>query len=421
MTPNSEIGELANPADHGFDPERLDRIAAFLQRDYVGPGRFPGADVMIARDGVPVWRATMGRMRESGAAWRPDTICRMASMTKPIVSIAFMMLVEEGLIALDDPVTKIVPEFGDLKLYAGGGGDVPFVPGPPATPMRMVDLLTHRSGLNYGIQNRDNIDAAYRQGRLDGHPGLAGNDALIAGLARLPLAFDPGTAWLYSVGVDVLGVIVSRLSGQSLGAFLQERIFGPLGMVDTGFFCPADKVDRLADAWIHVDGGLPRLFDPAEKSGALREPRFESGGGGLLSTMADYHRFCCALVGAGAADGVRLVSPATLRLMTTNHLRDGDGRPADLPHVARGLFSDAKQRGIGFGLGFAVTIDPVRNLTPGNAGEFFWSGIFSTKFLIDPIEGISMVFLTQVFPSVAFPIRDALKTLIYAALSESRA
>ena len=408
--------QLANPIDHGFDPARLARIADFVERDYVGPGRFPGADVMIARDGVPVWRATMGTMRDDGTPWAPDAICRMASMTKPIVSIAFMMLVEQGLVALDDPVTKVVPEFADLRVYAGGGGDAPFVPGPRAAPMRMVDLLTHRSGLSYGIQNRTNIDAAYRQARLDGHPSLAGNDAFIAALAQVPLAFNPGEAWHYSVAVDVLGVIVSRLSGMSLGEFLHAHIFAPLGMVDTAFFCPADKAHRLADAWMHVPGGQPRLFDPAEKSGVLRVPRFESGGGGLVSTLADYHRFCRMLIGRGAVDGVRLVSPATLRLMTANHL----GGMTDLPQVARGLFSEAKQAGTGFGLGFAVTIDPVRTLTPGNAGEFFWSGIYSTKFFVDPVEGLSMVFLTQVFPSVIFPIREQLKTLIYAALIDSR-
>jgi CubicO group peptidase (beta-lactamase class C family) len=414
--------QLANPIDHGFDSARLARIAAFLERDYVGPGRFPGADILVARDGVPVWRATMGRMRDDGTPWAHDAICRMASMTKPIVSLAFMMLVEAGVVAPDDPVTKVVPEFAGLRIYAGGGGDAPFVPGALAAPMRMVDLLSHQAGLTYGIQNRTNIDAAYRKGRLDGHASLAGNDAFIEGLAKLPLAFQPGEAWTYSVSVDVLGVIVSRLSGQSLGAFLKAHIFDPLGMVDTGFFCPADKAHRLTDAWwTQVPGRPSQVLDPADQSGVLREPRFESGGGGLVSTMADYHRFCRMLVGRGGADGVQLVSPATLRLMTANHLRKPDGSAADLPHVARGLFSDARQAGTGFGLGFAVTTDPVRNLTPGNAGEFYWSGIYSTKFFVDPVEALSMVFLTQVGPSVVFPIREQLKTLIYAALIDSRA
>lgn len=413
--------ELANPADHGFDASRLQRVADFVMRDYVGPGRFPGADILVARDGVPLWRATMGQMRADGTPWASDAICRIASMTKPIVSLAFMMLVEEGYVALEDPVSKVVPEFADLRIYAGGGGDAPFTPGPRATPMRMVDLLSHRSGLTYGIQNRNNLDAAYRKARLDGHPSLAGNDGFIAGLAELPLEFDPGSAWQYSVSVDVLGVIVARLSGMSLGAFLQSRIFAPLGMVDTGFHCPHAKASRLVDAWMHVPGGKPKLFEAAEKAGVLREPRFESGGGGLVSTTADYHRFCRMLVGRGAVDGVRLISPATLKMMTANHLRDAQGRPCDLPHVARALFSDPRMAGTGFGLGFAVNVDPVQTLCLGSAGEFFWSGIYSTKFFVDPVEGISLVFMTQVFPSVVFPIREQLKTLIYGALTDSRA
>lgn len=414
--------ELADPAAHGFDPVRLSKIATFLERDYVGPGRFPGADVLVARDGVPVWRATMGQMRADGTPWREDAICRIASMTKPIVSLAFMMLVEEGLVALDDPVARVIPEFADLRLFVGGGGDMPFTPGPLAAPMRMVDLITHRSGLTYGIQNRGNLDAAYRKARLDGHPSLPGNDHFIAELVKLPLEFSPGEAWQYSVAVDVLGVVIARLTGQSLGAFLKERIFDPLGMVDTDFHCPADKADRLADAWAHVPGGKPALFDAGATSGMLRQPRFESGGGGLLSTVADYHRFCRMLAGGGAVDGVRLIAPATLRLMTANHLRHPmTGLPCDLPQVARALFSDARQAGTGFGLGFAVTIDPPRTLVPGNAGEFFWSGIYSTKFFVDPVEGLHMVFMTQVYPSVVFPIREHLKTLIYAALSQSRA
>jgi CubicO group peptidase (beta-lactamase class C family) len=413
--------ELGNPADHGFDPARLDRITDWLHREWVGPGRMPGADMVIARDGVPVWRTTMGRMRDDGTPWAPDAICRIASMTKPIVSIAFMMLVEQGLVALDDPVSKVIPEFADLRVLAGGGGEAPFVRGPRATPMRMVDLLSHRAGLTYGIQNANNLDAAYRKGRLDGHPSLAGNDAFIAGLAELPLLFDPGSAWHYSVAVDVLGVVVSRLTGQALGDVLKARIFDPLGMADTAFHCPADKAHRLVDAWMHTPGGTPRLFDAAEKSGVLREARFESGGGGLVSTVADYHRFCRMLVGGGVVDGVQIISPVTLRLMTANHLRGPDGQPADLPQVARGLFSDPKQAGTGFGLGFAVTTDPVRNLVPGNAGEYFWSGIFSTKFWVDPVERLSVVFMTQVFPSVVFPIREPLKTLVYSALTSSRA
>lgn len=408
---------LSDPASLGFDSARLERIGTFLDDRYVSAGRLPGVDVLIARDGEAVYRHTSGLARVDGTAMPADAIFRIASMTKPLTAVAFMMLVEEGKVALDDPVTKVVPEFANLGVYTGGGGEMDFFPAKPAPAMRMVDLLTHMSGLTYGIQNRTNVDAAYRKGRLDGHASLPGNDHFIAELAKLPLEFEPGQGWNYSVGSDVLGVIVARLSGMSLDAFFATRIFGPLGMVDTAFQCPADKAHRLTDAWAYREGEAPRLFDPAAKSGTLREPRFESGGGGLLSTTADYHRFCRMLVSGGGVDGLRILSPKTLQLMTANHLPGG----ADLTQMSRSLFSEAHNAGAGFGLGFGVTIDPARALVPGSAGEFYWGGIFSTAFMVDPVEKLHMVFMTQLYPSFVYPIRRQLKTLIYSALTTSRA
>lgn len=409
--------ELADAQVLGFAPDRLGRIGAFLDEHYIASGRLPGLDVLVARDGEAVYRHTSGRAREDGTPMAADTIFRIASMTKPLTSVAFMMLVEEGKVALDDPVTQVIPEFAALGVYAGGGGDVDFLPPRPAPVMRMVDLLTHQSGLTYGIQNRTCIDAAYRKARLDGHASLPGNDHFIEQLAKLPLEFAPGEAWNYSVGTDVLGVAVARLAGMSLGEFLRTRILEPLGMVDTGFHCPDEKAHRLADAWAYSAGQAPQVFDPAEKSGTRRVPRFESGGGGLLSTTADYHRFCRMLAGGGAADGVRIISPKTLQLMTANHLANG----ADLTQVSKALFSEAYNAGAGFGLGFGMTIDPVRALVPGTAGEFYWGGIFSTAFFVDPVEKIHMVFMTQLYPSFVYPIRRQLKTLIYSALATSRA
>ena len=203
----------------------------------------------------------------------------------------------------------------------------------------------------------------------------------------------------------------------SRGESLKTGIFDPLGMVDTGFHCPDDKAHRLSDAWAYEAGQPPQLFDPAEKSGTRRVPRFESGGGGLLSTTADYHRFCRMLVNGGAADGERILSPKTLQLMTANHLPGG----ADLTQVSKALFSEAYNAGAGFGLGFGMTIDPARALVPGSAGEFYWGGIFSTAFFVDPVEKIHAVFMTQLYPSFIYPIRRQLKTLIYSALATSRA
>ncbi|MFY7836336.1 MAG: serine hydrolase domain-containing protein, partial [Novosphingobium sp.] len=222
--------QLSDAQALGFEPDRLTRIGAFLDEQYIATGRLPGLDVLVARDGEAVYRHTSGNARSDGTPMAADTICRIASMTKPLTSVAFMMLVEEGKVALDDPVTKVIPEFAGLGVYSGGGGEADFFPARPAPIMRMVDLITHQSGLTYGIQNRTNVDAAYRKGRLDGHASLPGNDHFIAELAKLPLEFAPGEGWNYSVGTDVLGVVVARLSGMSLGEFLKARIFDPLDM-----------------------------------------------------------------------------------------------------------------------------------------------------------------------------------------------
>lgn len=407
---------LTDPAALGFDAGRLARIERLLDDRYIAPGKLKSIDVLVARDGKAAYRATLGQSRADGTPVAEDTIYRIASMTKPLTSIAVMMLVEEGLIALEDPVTKVIPEFAGLGIYTGGGSEVPFMPPRPAGTMRLVDLLTHMSGLTYGIQNRTNVDAAYRKARLDGHASLPDNDHFIRELAGLPLEFAPGEGWNYSVSTDVLGVIVARLSGMSLGEFFAKRIFDPLRMDDTGFYCPPGKLHRLADAWSYVPGATPQMLDKAETSNLSRAPRFESGGGGLLSTTADYHRFAAALSNGGGIDGVRLVSPKTLELMTRNFLPGG----ADLTQMSSSLFSEANNAGTGFGLGFGVTIDPARALVPGSAGEFFWGGIFSTAFFVDPVEKLHMVFMTQLYPSSAYPIRRQLKTLIYSALTDSR-
>ncbi len=411
------MSETMTPMDAGFDPDRLARIAPFVDKHYISTGKLPNAQFLLARDGAEVLRFGLGTARKDGPALANDTIFRIASMTKPVTSIAFMMLVEEGLVALDDPVTRVIPEFAGLGVYAGGGGDAPFLPVKPAPAMRMVDLLTHMSGLTYGLQNRTNVDAAYRKADLDMARKLPDNDAFVAALAGIPLEFAPGTSWNYSISTDVLGVVVARLSGMTLGEFFRTRIFEPLGMTDTGFDCPADQQHRLADAFAYVPGKPPRLIDPGATSNMVRPAGFHSGGGGLLSTIDDYHKFCRMLVGRGAADDVRIVSPKTLDLMTRNHLPGG----ADLTQMSKSLFSEAYNAGAGFGLGFGVTIDPARTLIPGSTGEFYWGGMYSTAFFIDPLEGLHMVFMTQLMPSSAYPIRRQLKTLIYAALATSRA
>lgn len=404
--------KIARPEDHGFDSARLARADALLKQRYLDSGKLPHAQLLVARDGEIVHFSHQGPAREGGAPVDETTLFRIASMTKPVTSLAFMMLVEQGKVALDTPVHHVLPEFKGVAVYKAGGAGVPFQTAPTAEPMRMVDLLRHTSGLTYGFQNRTNVDAAYREARIEAWHGNLTLDEFVAALGKLPLEFSPGAEWNYSVSTDVLGAVVQRLSGQGLDAFFRERIFAPLGMEDTFFQVPEDKVHRLADCWTLGPGGERVMYDRGEASAWSSFPRLVSGGGGLVSTALDYHRFNRFWLNRGELDGARLVSRKTVDLMTANHLPGG----GDLTALSRSLFSESTNAGIGFGLGFAITMDVAKTLIPGSPGEFYWGGMFSTAFFIDPVERITMVFMTQFSPSTLYPIRRELKTLIYSAL-----
>jgi len=404
--------ERVEAAEAGFDPERLARIDRFLDERYIAPGLLAGAQLLVARDGKVAHFITAGTARATGEPLREDALFRIASMTKPITSIAFMMLLEEGRVTLDQPVETIVPEWKSLGVYDGGGAGVPFRTKAPERPMAMIDLLRHTSGLTYSFQNRTNVDAAYRASKIEGWHGAHDLDGFVAALAEIPLEFSPGTAWNYSVSTDVIGLIVQRVSGQPLDRFLADRIFGPLGMADTAFSVPAAKLDRLGDAWAFQEGKGRVMYDPAAKSAWSVPPKLVAGGAGLVSTTADYHLFCTMLLNGGELDGVRIVSRKTIELMTANHLPGG----ADLTEMSRSLFSEAVNAGQGFGLGFAMNLDPARTMLPGSKGEFYWGGMFSTAFFVDPVERLHMIFMAQLMPSSTYPIRRQLKTLIYAAL-----
>ena len=384
-----------------------------MRERYLDSGKLPHAQLLIAREGEIVHFSHQGAAREGGAPVDEGTLFRIASMTKPITSLAFMMLVEEGLVALDTPVHHVLPEFKGLGVYAGGGGGVPFVTRPTAEPMRMIDLLRHTSGLTYSFQNRTNVDAAYRESRIESWHGNLTLDEFVAELGKLPLEFSPGTEWNYSVSTDVLGAVVQRVSGMPLDRFFAERIFAPLGMEDSFFQVPADKLDRLADCWTLGEDKRRVMYDRGAESAWARFPRLISGGGGLVSTALDYHRFNTMLLGKGALGDTRLVSPKTIELMPMNHLPDG----SDLATLSRALFSETTNAGAGFGLGFAITTDVAKTLIPGSPGEFYWGGMFSTAFFVDPVERISMVFMTQFSPSMLYPLRRELKTMIYSALA----
>ncbi|MFN3517467.1 MAG: serine hydrolase domain-containing protein [Novosphingobium sp.] len=395
-----------------FDPTRLARLDAFIKERYLDTGLLPHAQVLIARDGEIAHFSSQGPAREGGKAIDEGSLFRIASMTKPITSVAFMMLVEEGKVALDTPVHHVLPEFRNLGVYNGGGAGVPFLTKPCERAMLMVDLLRHTSGLTYSFQNRSNMDAAYREGKLENWHGNLDLDEFVAALGKIPLEFSPGTAWNYSVSTDVLGACIQRLSGQSLDQFFASRIFQPLKMNDTFFAVPEDKIDRLTDCYTFVPGKGRVMYDRGAQSAWSRMPRQLSGGGGLVSTALDYHRFCQMLLNGGELEGERIIARKTLELMTMNHL-PGNG---DLASWSRSLFSEATNAGVGFGLGFAVNIDPAANLIQGSVGEYYWGGMFSTAFFVDPVEKVHMVFMTQLSPSSTYPIRRELKTLIYSAL-----
>ncbi len=404
---------LGDPERHGFDPARLTAIDTLLRDRYVASGRLPNAQLLIARDGEIVHFSHQGLAREGGAPIDESSLFRIASMTKPITSIAFMMLVEQGLVALDTPVHHVLPEFKGIGVYNGGGAGVPFAVKPTAEPMRMIDLLRHTSGLTYGFQNRSNVDAAYREGKIENWHGNLDLDGFVGALGALPLEFSPGTSWNYSVATDVLGAVIERIAGVKLDTFFTTRIFVPLKMDDTFFQVPADKVDRLTDCYTVAPGKGRTMLDRGEKSAWSGPPTLLSGGGGLVSTALDYHRFCRMCLNGGTLDGARIIGRKTLELMTQNHLPGG----ADLATLSQSLFSEAANAGTGFGLGFAITIDPARSMIAGSKGEYYWGGMFSTAFFIDPVERLSMVFMTQVSPSSLYPIRRELKTMIYAAMT----
>ena len=401
----------------------LDRLEAHLKSRYIDAGRFPGTQLLVYRRGKVVHSVVQGFADlERRVPVRDDTIFRIYSMTKPITSVAFMMLFEEGRVALDEPVHKYIPEWKNLGVFVAGTSPS-FLARPTSRPMQIVDLLRHTSGLTYGIQQRSNVDAAYREKKIAEAGTLQG---MVEELAQIPLEFSPGEAWNYSVSADVLGYLIGKISDRPFEQFLKERIFDPLGMADTGFYVPSAKAARFA-ACYSADPPGKLMFRPTERKGTLTllddptksaylsPPSFVSGGGGLVSTASDYLTFCRALINGGELGGTRLLGPKTLQLMTSNHLPGG----VDLPALSRSMFSEATNSGIGFGLGFAVTMDPAKALLPGSAGEYFWGGAAGTAFWVDPAEELIAIFMTQLMPSSAYPIRRELRTLVYAAITES--
>jgi CubicO group peptidase (beta-lactamase class C family) len=399
----------------GFAPDRLARLDAHLAEKYIATRRLPCTLSLIARHGEIAHLGVQGLADvERGIPAREDTIFRIYSMSKPITSVALMMLVEEGKIALDDPVARYIPEWRNLGVFVAGTHKMGFQTRPCTRPMQVIDLLRHTAGLTYGFQLRTNVDEAYRREKI-GEIEKAGTlEGMIQALAKMPLEFSPGDAWNYSVATDVLGWLVQVVSGQNFEDFLSDRIFKPLGMVDTGFHVRDGQAHRFAACYQPQRDGTITLQDDPTTSSFLKPANFISGGGGLVSTAQDYLQFCRMLANGGTLGGQRIISRKTLALMTANHLPGG----VDLPAMSRSLFSEAAYDGVGFGLGFATSTASHKTLMPGSNGDYFWGGAASTFFWVDPEEDLIGIFMTQLIPSSTWPVRKEMRTMVYAALDD---
>jgi CubicO group peptidase (beta-lactamase class C family) len=416
---------MIKPETAGLSSARLRTVDAVMTRRYVENGILPGILIQVCRKGEIVHTGMSGVMdMERKKPMREDAIFRIYSMTKPITAVALMMLVEEGKIGLEDDVHTHIPSWKNLRVYASGMPSLvantagQFITLPAKRRMKVVDMVTHTSGLTYGFMNRTSVDAEYRRRKVGDFQTPGGLDAFIEQLANIPLDFSPGEHWNYSVAIDVMGYLVQKLSGQTFGEFLRTRIFEPLGMNDTAFSVPAGKMDRFCSCYMPKKGGGLEIQDDAGKSTYAEPPKLESGGGGLVSTAHDYMRFCRMMLGGGTLDGVQILSPKTVAMFAMN-LLPNNALLTDMV-AGEGLFSEAGYNGIGFSIGCGVTMDPAKTLLPGTPGEFFWGGAASTAFWIDPKEDLAVVFMTQVMGTDArLTLRRDLRTLVYSAMTES--
>ena len=402
----------------GFFHGRLDRIKSWMQ-GYVDEKKFPGSSVLINQGGDEVFFHTCGsRDVANDLPWTRDTVVRIYSMTKPITSVALMMLVEEGRTHLDAGLDSILPEFGDMRALVPGATSVDQTE-PCASPT-LHQVLTHTSGLSYPF-NIGPLPEAMAEAELSFGPTEGALDAVCAKLAKMPLAFQPGARWEYSVGIDVIGRVVEVLSGQPLDQFFAERIFEPIGMSETAFAVTEDQLPRFASLYTPLEGGPMELnaqtkgaetlreVDRAEKS-PYRAPTTFSGGGGLVGTIDDYMRFADMLRKGGLAGKNRVLSRHTVQFMASNHLA------GDIASMGPSSFAEQPMDGIGFGIGGAVVLSPARSRTPSSVGDFSWGGMASTFFWVDPVHDLSVVFFTQLTPSSSYPNRAQLKALVHGAL-----
>ncbi len=411
--------ELA-PKKTGLSTARLERITEHLERNYIGPGKIAGCQVAVARHGHLAYFRSLGHMdREAGKAMTDDAIFRIYSMTKPITSVALMSLYERGYFQLNDPVSRFFPSWKNHRVWVSGEGS-DMVTEATVRPVSMRDMLCHTGGITYGsalvalgaADAGHPVDKIYAEVGVRRGPGETLMEFMDK-LGQVPLRYQPGERWMYSLSTDVCGALVERISGQGFDRYLKETIFDPLGMADTAFAVAPDKASRFCANYRRAADKSLKLLDAPGTSEYLQEPSFHSGGGGLTSTTEDYLRFCEMLRRGGELDGARVLGPRTLAMMHRNHLKDGQ----DLTQMAIGGFSETANEGVGFGLGFAMTLDGVKNGALGE-GDYYWGGAASTIFWVDPVEDLVVVFMTQLMPSGAFNFRGQLKSIVYSSIMD---
>ena len=407
----SELHPTVSPDDVGLDEGRLHRITTHFD-GYVDKGLLKGYVASVSRGGDTAF-VTVGGQADENRRMTSDTVFRIYSMTKPITTVAAMMLWEQGLFQLTDPIAPIIGAFDAPRIFVGGSNLAPQTV-PSREPIRIWHLMSHTAGLTYGFQYNHVVDHLYRMAGYEwGWPPGTDLETACEQLSQLPLLFEPGTGWNYSMATDVLGRVIECVTGESLDVALNRLVLEPLGMNDTAFWCSEEAAPRLAELYI------PNVMDsnrcvplPDMGAHARSRPSLLGGGGGLVSTPYDYKRFTGMLLGGGELEGTRLLSSRTLEYMTRNHL-PGDG---DLESIADDMFSETNYAGVGFGLGFSVVLDAVKSKVPTTEGSFAWGGAASTAFWVDPVEGLEVSFFTQLLPSGTHPIREELSQLVYSSL-----
>ncbi|MFJ1805891.1 MULTISPECIES: serine hydrolase domain-containing protein [unclassified Streptomyces] len=406
------LRQEVDPSEVGLDAKALDRLDQHVAH-YVDEGRLPGFLVAVSRGGRVAHLTAHGhRDIAAGLPVEADTLYRIYSMTKPVTSVAALILVEEGRLGLDDPVADHLPAFADQRVYTGGSG-ADLTTRPAGRPLLVKHLMTHTAGLTFAFYHCHPVDALYREAGLESAV-LPGSDlaGTVEAYARLPLQFEPGTQWNYSVATNVLGRIIEVVSGRPLDEFLAERIFRPLGMPDAGFQVTDEQAGRLAE--LYGDSGDGSGIERIPGLPLFGRPRFLSGSGGMVATAYDIHRFSELLRRRGELDGVRLLAPETVDLMTRNHLPGG----ADLRSFgSRPAHDEPGNDGVGFGLGVSVVTDPSRTQAPGGLGTYGWSGVATTTFWVDPSRDLSVQFLTQLRPRRSLKLYPELKRLIHESVT----